>query len=79
MTRTALLLLLILLSASPADPGLLPTVPKRWYDAIRPRESELLWKQIPWMVDLEAAVTQARVEKRPLLLWVSGDDPLERC
>jgi hypothetical protein len=30
-------------------------------------------------VDLNEAVRVARAEKRPLLLWTSGDDPLDRC
>ena len=37
------------------------------------------WQQIPWVLDLKEALHTARQEKRPLLLWVSGDDPLERC
>jgi hypothetical protein len=37
------------------------------------------WQQIPWVLDLKEALHIARQEKRPLLLWVSGDDPLERC
>jgi hypothetical protein len=49
------------------------------YAAIVPRADELKWRQIPWLNDLAEAIRQARQEKRPLLLWVSGDDPLERC
>jgi hypothetical protein len=41
--------------------------------------NELSWQQIPWAVDLAEAIRQARVEKRPILIWVAGDDPLERC
>jgi hypothetical protein len=41
--------------------------PTRWRDAI------------PWVLDLEAGIRLARSEKRPLLIWTSGDDPLERC
>jgi hypothetical protein len=37
------------------------------------------WRQIPWLVDLPKAIRQARAEDRPILLFVSGDDPLERC
>ena len=40
---------------------------------------ELKWQQIPWLVDLPEAIRQAKAESRPILLWVSGDDPLERC
>ena len=41
--------------------------PTRWRDAI------------PWVLDLEEGIRLAKQEKRPLLLWTSGDDPLERC
>lgn len=47
--------------------------------AIKPPEYLLPWKQIPWLTDLEQAIQQARKEKRPLLLWGSDDEPLERC
>jgi hypothetical protein len=40
---------------------------------------ELNWQAIPWMVDLPEAIRAARAERRPLLLFGSGDDPLERC
>ena len=41
--------------------------PTKWRDAI------------PWVLDLEEGIRLARAEKRPVLIWVSGDDPLERC
>jgi hypothetical protein len=49
-----------------ADTTLFPQ-PTKWRDAI------------PWVLDLEAGIRLARDEKRPVLIWVSGDDPLERC
>src|SRR5262245_30810409 len=36
-------------------------------------------EEIPWLLDLEEGITLARREKRPVLIWTSGDDPLERC
>ncbi len=48
-------------------------------ELIKPRPGEFKWQQIPWLVDLGEGIRLAREEKRPLLLWVSGDDPLERC
>jgi hypothetical protein len=42
-----------------------------------PRQAK--WRRIPWMLDLNGAIKLAKEENRPLLLWVSGDDPLERC
>jgi hypothetical protein len=52
---------------------------KRWYETVKPAEREQKWKRIPWMLDLDEALTQAKKEKRPLLLWTSGDEPLDRC
>ena len=49
-----------------ADTTLFPQ-PTKWRDSI------------PWLLDLEAGIGLAREEKRPLLIWTSGDDPLERC
>ncbi len=37
------------------------------------------WLDVPWLVDLNEAIRTAKSEKRPVLIWVSGDDPLERC
>lgn len=47
--------------------------------AIKPTDAELRWQKIPWLTDLGQAQTVAREERRPILLWVTGDDPLERC
>jgi hypothetical protein len=49
-----------------ADTTLFPQ-PTKWRDAL------------PWVLDLDAGIRMARAEKRPLLIWTSGDDPLERC
>jgi hypothetical protein len=37
------------------------------------------WLQVPWLLDLNEGIRTARAENRPVLIWVSGDDPLERC
>jgi hypothetical protein len=37
------------------------------------------WLEVPWVLSLEEAVRAAKAERRPVLIWVSGDDPLERC
>jgi hypothetical protein len=37
------------------------------------------WLAIPWLLDLNEGIRAAKAEKRPVLIWVSGDDPLERC
>ena len=52
----------------------------RMYDAVKkPHPGELKWQQIPWLTDLREAMRQARAEGRPLMLFVSGDEPLEKC
>jgi hypothetical protein len=47
--------------------------------AIKPVSEELSWQQIPWITDLADGQRLARTERRPIFLWVTGDDPLERC
>src|SRR5947199_10820653 len=63
-----------------AGAGRLPGAAARMYGFVKtPHPGELRWQQIPWLTDLREAVRQAKVESRPLLLFVSGDDPLEKC
>ena len=47
--------------------------------AIKPAPEELRWQQIPWLTDLAEGQRLAQAERRPIFLWVTGDDPLERC
>ncbi|HLF92717.1 MAG TPA: hypothetical protein VJB14_04600 [Planctomycetota bacterium] len=47
--------------------------------AVKPTGKELTWLGIPWVLDLAEARKAAREEKRPIFLWATGDDPLERC
>src|SRR5690242_594638 len=64
------------------NPGVdrLPANAARMYGFVKtPHPGELKWQQIPWLTDLREAVRQARAERRPVLLFVSGDDPLEKC
>jgi hypothetical protein len=49
------------------------------YKCVKMRPRALNWQQIPWLVDLPEAVRQAKDQNRPLLLWLSDDEPLERC
>jgi hypothetical protein len=46
---------------------------------IKPAPEELRWQQIPWVTDLAEGQRLAKAEGRPIFLWVTGDDPLERC
>jgi hypothetical protein len=47
--------------------------------ALKPQPGEYRWQQVPWLLDVVEAQRRAQDGKRPLLLWISGDDPLERC
>jgi hypothetical protein len=47
--------------------------------AIKPVAEELRWQQIPWVTDLTEGQQLAKAEGQPIFLWVTGDDPLERC
>ena len=46
---------------------------------LRPSAGRLKWQQIPWMTNLAAGLEAAKQEGRPVLLWGSDDEPLERC
>jgi hypothetical protein len=48
-------------------------------EAIKPQADEVRWLQIPWVLDLAAAAKASKAEHRPMLIWASGDEPLERC
>jgi hypothetical protein len=63
-----------------SDAERLPPDAARVYAAIKkPHPGELKWQQIPWLLNLEEGIRLAKKENRPLLLFVSGDEPLERC
>jgi hypothetical protein len=83
MQARSLALALLLGALAPSvhadDLPRLPAALLPYYRAIQPREDELRWQAIPWLQDLDSAVVQARKEKRPLFLWVAGDEPLQRC
>ena len=64
------------------SPGVdrLPADAARMYGFVKsPHPGELRWQQSPWLTDLREAIKLAKEEKRPLVLFVSGDDPLEKC
>ena len=46
---------------------------------IKPSSAELKWQQVPWVRDSAEGQRLARAEKRPICLWVTDGDPLERC
>lgn len=58
----------------------LPETAARFYAYVKqPLPGELGWQEIPWTLDLNEGIRLAKKEQRPVLLWVSGDDPLEKC
>jgi hypothetical protein len=66
---------------SPAQGQQAPTLAELTHRAqiIKPAAAELKWQRIPWLSDLAQGQRVAQTERRPILLWVTGDDPLERC
>jgi hypothetical protein len=51
----------------------------RRLEAIKQPPELTRWQQIPWMTSLTEGLRVARQENRPLFLWASADDPLDRC
>jgi hypothetical protein len=78
-TLAGFLLLLGLAPDGRTDSPPAPESLARRAAVIKPIPDELRWQQIPWLTDLAEAQKQARAERRPIFLWVTGDDPLERC
>src|SRR5262249_32378029 len=74
-----LLALGTILGARAADGPSTEAHARRAAALIKPAAAELRWRQIPWLIDLAEGQKRARAEGRPILLWVTGDDPLERC
>ena len=68
----------VLFGAEPRPTPGAPELAKR-AAAIKPAPEELRWQQIPWVTDLAEGQRLAQAERRPIFLWVTGDDPLERC
>ena len=74
--------LLLLAAASVAPAQTVNVVPQTVYAkmaALRPAAHQLKWQQIPWVTDLKQGLELAKKENRPMLLWGSDDDPLDRC
>ena len=46
---------------------------------LRPAPGDLKWRQIPWLTSAAEAQQLARKEQRPIFLWGSDGDPLDRC
>ena len=69
--------------------GIVETIPEvaaieRKADAVRGNPADYRWQSIPWIVDEQAAIKQAKQENRAMLVWLAGGrerdgSPLERC
>lgn len=47
-----------------------------WREHIRPADSELAWRKIPWLPTLQQGILKATDEGRPVLLWTMNGHPL---
>ena len=65
--------------SSKEDVARLPADAARLYadTTLFPRATK--YREIPWLLDLEEGIRLAKRRSGPLLIWTSGDDPLERC
>ncbi|HUF62427.1 MAG TPA: hypothetical protein VMN36_10165 [Verrucomicrobiales bacterium] len=75
---TAVLCVMAVVTAARADESAAGRIAAR-AEALRPSADLLKWQRIPWMTDLAEALKVAKEEGRPVLLWGSDDEPLERC
>ena len=78
----------VLVRAAPADTkpvsakedvSRLPAGAAQLYADVTIFPRAMKYREIPWLLSLEEGIRVAKQERRPLLIWTSGDDPLERC
>jgi hypothetical protein len=65
--------------AAREDVDRLPAGAAQLYRDVTIFPREMKYRQIPWLLDLDEGIRLAKQENRPVIIWVSGDDPLERC
>ncbi len=46
---------------------------------VKPKPAEETWKMIPWRTSLVEGQKLARELNRPMFVWISSEEPLERC
>ena len=63
-------------ASSSAVPALDLQSLERWREQILPQSSELAWAQIPWRPSFHEGLADARLQRRPLLLWTMNGHPL---
>ena len=61
------------------DVNRLPAAGAQLYRDVTLFPRAMKYREIPWLLDLDEGIRVAKDEKRPVLIWTSGDDPLERC
>jgi hypothetical protein len=61
------------------DVNRLPAAAAQLYRDVALFPRPMKYREIPWLLDLDEGIRVAKEEKRPVLIWTSGDDPLERC
>jgi hypothetical protein len=66
-------------SPARAPAGLSPAAAAIYRYVKAEKPGELNWQRTPWLSDLPEAIRQAKAEHRPLLLWITADEPLDRC
>ena len=78
--RSILCLAVVVVCASAQPAEHRPTLAEleRRAATLLPSRDRLRFQEIPWVHDLAEAQAVARAERRPIFLWVTGDDPLER-
>ncbi len=82
MFRIALTLTVVLLGAAAGLAQQQPVDPSRVLGrllAVKPTPDMLKWQRSPWARSLQEARRMAKAENRPLFLWASDDEPLDRC
>jgi hypothetical protein len=60
----------------PAVPVLTDTSLRQWIDFIRPSTDDNKWERLDWRTELGAAVEEARMLQRPILLWAMNGHPI---
>lgn len=68
----------LLVLAGGSDEDLATQVAQRARE-LRPGPERLKWQKIPWVLELTEAVRMTKEERRPIFMWGSDDQPLERC
>jgi len=72
-------LFLSLIAGSACGQNIHPPYVLKRFEYLKTPPKYLQWQKIPWVTDLSDGVELAMKENRPMLLWGSDDNPLDRC